>query len=305
MASKCGVSVGKFMRKVLSRIIVTLLMAVMAIGNPSVLFAAGSVESEGEHTFSFPELCAPANAPLRGGGASAEKQIRETPVSSSGSYSTGISIDMPPGRLGMTPAVGLSYDSSAYRQDSVVEAGWSFSIPQIRRYTGDGTPSINTSENTGISSYLEPGIFESTTTGKLLPAPSKLAPDNASGMVYVAELDSGRVRYEFLSAAQANIDGGMWIEHLPDGRKRYYGGIPGNPGERRAQIVNELGTFSYLLVMEKDVYSNYITYSYHNIDSQERVNQNRVQIMPVIASIEWGGNLSEKYAAYLLTKHNN
>jgi Salmonella virulence plasmid 65kDa B protein len=51
-------------------------------------------------------------------------KVRKAPVDASGMYTTSVSIDLPPGRAGMTPGLSLSYASGSARRDSPVGAGW-------------------------------------------------------------------------------------------------------------------------------------------------------------------------------------
>ncbi|MCU0661991.1 MAG: hypothetical protein MUC50_06660 [Myxococcota bacterium] len=74
--------------------------------------------------------------------AKSATQGRSAPVSSSGAYQQSIGIDVPPGRLGMTPSLSLSYSSDAGRKPSPVGAGWSLSVPSVRRSTRQGFPPL-------------------------------------------------------------------------------------------------------------------------------------------------------------------
>jgi hypothetical protein len=79
----------------------------------------------------------------------------------------------------------------------------------------------------------------------------------------------------------------MWVEHDPSGIKRYYGlDVDGN----RAQIVNELGTHTWLLLSEVDVDGNHISYEYHHIEDQDRDDLAKPQRVPVLKRVAWGGN---------------
>jgi RHS repeat-associated protein len=114
-------------------------------------------------------------------------------------------------------------------------------------------------------------------------------------LLHVPKRETSPVRYEFV----ANED--RWIEHLPDGNKRFYGAS----GFRAARIINELGTHEWLLLEERDPEGNTIEYDYYYLDDalhgQYRGAENNelwlaVQYRPVLKSVRWGGNVNGSVA---------
>lgn len=254
-------------------------------------------------------------------------------------FPTALPIQVPPGKLGMTPKLGLSYSSSSAKNFSPVGAGWSFGVRSISRSVRNGFPptkvyepsagpffppiinpplnlTLNTSLGSNVSGFsvadsaqtnssnpctgtctidagdIDPGIFDWGSTAvdisavedsrqrrfgetivydndkseyesaagllvAIVDSDTKV-PTYANGKIYAPKREHTPIRFEFLTGDHL-CEGGMWVELDPTGFKRYYGC---DPDGRRAQVVNELGTHSWLLLMEEDVNGNYISYAY-------------------------------------------
>lgn len=210
---------------------------------------------------------------------------RSAPVSSRGTFSKNIPIQVPSGRLGMTPSLALTYDSGAFRQDSPVGAGWTLSTSRIARSTLYGFPQLKRTDNTLIYDDTK-AKFEADgkELGELpadLIAPSRLFSD---GKFYVMLRETVPIVYEYSASQNA------WVEHRPDGVKRHYG-LDTN---RRARIKNELGTFAWLLLREIDRFGNDISYEYHFIDQQDRTDKYAAQLEPILREVTWGGNANNE-----------
>ncbi|MFO0983279.1 MAG: RHS repeat-associated core domain-containing protein [Planctomycetota bacterium] len=137
----------------------------------------------------------------------------------------------------------------------------------------------------------------------------------ATGSLYAPLREQQPFRYEFLAEGSptpsylqgrlsAGPKGGMWIEHDPSGVRRYFGAAPESAATppRRAQVRNELGTFSWLLVLEEDPHGNTITYEYHDIAEQDRTDPSKPQKQPIIARISWGGNREQNRPAVFVAQ---
>ena len=219
-------------------------------------------------------------------------KVRTAPVSSSGTFDHELSIDVPPGRLKMTPTLSLRYTSGAAKKSSAVGAGWTFGPRSISRSTRDGYPQL-TRVNDRLLYDDDQTTFE-TPLGRLVS--SSDGPTGVVGKLYSPLREKSPVRYEYRSSEP---QGGMWIEHDPEGVKRYYGS---DLDGRSARIVNESGTHSWLLLLEVDVNGNHITYDYHNIGEQSRTNLSASQATPVLKQVSWGGNrITDRGHAFKVT----
>ena len=199
---------------------------------------------------------------------------RKAPVNATGAFTRSIAIDVPPGRLGMTPSLALSYDSGSVAE-SAVGVGWAFGAPMIARSTRMGFPKVVGPDL--ARSYDESAATFTSPSGELVVAVD--GPPSA-GTMYQPSRESLAVRYERL--------GDGFVEHDPSGHKRYFGGDPFSGAS--ARITNELGTHAWLLLREEDRYGNFVTYAYHNIGEQSRVDKRAAQTMPILARVDWGGN---------------
>ena len=93
-------------------------MALSPLSNAFALESAQPAES-----FTFSDATPAAGAAADTSSRAAAAPGRKVPVSSSGSFPTSVTIDVPPGRRSMTPSLALSYDSSAAQQESAVGLG--------------------------------------------------------------------------------------------------------------------------------------------------------------------------------------
>lgn len=221
-----------------------------------------------------------ANARAKDDASSSARKTksRKAPVSAKGSFTHSVGIQVPPGRLGMTPSLALSYDSSS-TTESAVGVGWSLGLPSISRSTRLGFPKVQGPDN--ARSYDEGAAIFTGPSGELV-----LADDGpgGAGNAYAPLRETSPVRYQRV--------GDWWVEHEPSGRKRWYGYEPYT--ETTARITNELGTAAWLLVREEDPYGNFIKYTYHRepdaTRGSGRADKRSAQWMPVLKRIEWGGN---------------
>lgn len=203
---------------------------------------------------------------------------RSLPVGAGGAYATSVGIDVPPGRLGMAPKLALSYTSTAHRKDSSVGTGWSFGMPRISRSTRLGTPKMV--RTVGDYGYDPHGAFD-TPSGEVQPTAHGPA---VAGMLFAPKRETSPVRYEYLD----DVPGGRWVEHFPDGHKRYYGADPFSSAH--ARIVTEMGAFSWLLVREEDAFGNDVAYMYHHTEDEARPVTTDASRVPVLRRATWGGN---------------
>ena len=222
---------------------------------------------------------------------------RKAPVSAKGSFTHSIDIQLPPGRVGMTPALALTYDSGSVAE-SAVGVGWSFGAPSITRSTRLGFPKV-----TGLPStptYDESAAIFASPSGELTPSSDG---PNSVGARFAPVRESSPVRYERVTSN--GQDG--WIEHQPSGRKRLYGKLTAIgvsvPTASQARIVNELGTTTWLLGREQDFFGNFIDYEYHNepnvIVGSARTEKKYAQRLPVLKKVSWGANITTSQAHFV------
>ena len=204
---------------------------------------------------------------------------RKAPVSAKGSFTRSVEIQVPPGRLGMTPSLALTYDSSSVAE-SAVGVGWSFGAPMISRSTRQGFPRVTGAP--GARTYDDTVAVFTSPYGELVAASD--GPAGVTGVLYAPAREASPVRYEY----RADIVDGMFIEHDPSGRKRYFGLDPCLAREGR--ITNELGTHAWLLLREEDPHGNSIQYAYYNGARALGSDRHIAQAMPILARVEWGSN---------------
>ncbi len=253
----------------------------LAVGVAPLTSFAQVESGDVAETFTFGEAAQPIAKSLVTTGKGNAAKFRTAPVSSSGAFLHEIPIDLPPGRGGMTPSLALTYSSDAFRKDSPVGAGWSFGPPAITRSTVHGFPLLK-GRGFALTYDDDRATFEGPDG---LMAAASTGPTGAQGRLYAPLREHSPVRYEYVT--EGAPPGGLWIQHSPDGVKRYFGG---DPEGNRAQVVNELGTHAWLLLMEVDPNGNHVAYRYHHIDEQARSDLLRAQAAPVLARVEWGGN---------------
>lgn len=227
---------------------------------------------------------AEASNGVKGGADSAASttkatKSRKAPVSAKGAFTRSVELQVPPGRLGMTPSLALHYDSSSVAE-SAVGVGWSFGPPMISRSTRMGFPKVQGPD--ASRTYDDGAAIFTGPSGEMVPATN--GPAGATGTMYAPARETSPVRYEYIASAT----GGRFIEHDPSGRKRYYGEDPciGRTGRVR----NELGTHAWLLMREVDPHGNAISYGYHNESEANRSNKKVAQRTPILGSVEWGAN---------------
>jgi hypothetical protein len=258
------------------------LMLHLFVGNIPLSMAADVPESTPE-SFTFSEQAPPTAAAMSEFSKSNSFSKRSAPVSNSGAFGHSVAIDVPPGRLGMTPSIALRYSSSAHRSEGELGAGWSLSTRSITRSARNGFPPVTHDGNRALYDDRI-SVFEGP-DGPMVPA---AGPAGAAGTMYAPLREHTPVRYERLNSSPPYSGPAydVWVEHDPSGIKRYYGQYEG----REARVANELGNHSWLLLEEVDARGNNISYGYHSGTISPDLEVPRQQ--PVLATVRWGGNSS-------------
>ena len=153
----------------------------------------------------------------------------------------GVSIKVPSGYPGMTPALALSYSSGA--GGSVVGMGWSLAMPNIERTTARGLPDYDVDDE-----------FAANGSDQLVRV------SNGPEPVYRARFEKAFIRYKWHDRGDGSE--GYWTAEHPDGRISYYGATSDGTLVDSARVSGITGTFRYHLVETVDPYGHKLVYDY-------------------------------------------
>ena len=179
---------------------------------------------------------------------------------------------MPPARNGMSPTLGLAYDSDA--GDGICGEGWTLPVSSITVDTRWGVPRYSTQKET--ETYLLDGQMLAMQSGSSL----YLAHRNAS----ISRNSSGNRRFhprtgtDFSLIERSNYTPSTytWKVTAPDGTEYTYGG--GN-ATLKGTFTDASGTTreviaEWLLSRVEDPHGDYVTYSYHTSNESSVGNLN-------------------------------
>ena len=210
-------------------------------------------------------------------------QRRSAPVGADAAFSHGVPFQVPPGRSGMTPSLGLRYHSGN-RKLGNAGVGWTMSMPSITRSHRHGFPKLVSLAGDPLRPNAEPLRYDDSEfeapSGPIVVAsgvPSSTLPPGTRGQLYVPLRESAPIRYEYLPSSD------RWIEHRPDGHKAHFGRSPS--GTEGARVRTSLGTHTWYLVQESDAFGNTMDYRYHFEGRGPGL-----QPQPVVSSVRWGAN---------------
>ncbi|MFA6096302.1 MAG: LamG-like jellyroll fold domain-containing protein [Candidatus Paceibacterota bacterium] len=142
------------------------------------------------------------------------------------------SIETPPGRNGIQPSLGLSYNSQNASNDNIMGYGWSVDISYIERINKKGTDKLYT-EN----------YFSSSISGELV---------FISGTQYSAKIENGDfLKYEFSN--------NTWTVTDKSGTKYKFGL---NANSRQDNPNDSAKVYKWMLEEVRDLNDNYIRYEY-------------------------------------------
>lgn len=167
-------------------------------------------------------------------------RVRPTVDRQSGAMTYQYPLQVPEGRLGLTPEVVLSYSSHIQNGDmGLLGRGWTISVPKIERMTRHG---VNNLYNGSIK-------FQSSLSGDL---------SYMSTGYYGARIETGDfVRYE--------LTNNVWIAKTKDGLTYTYGTTT---AERMDDPNNASKIFAWYLSSIEDANGNSIRYDYHKSQGQ-------------------------------------
>ena len=158
-----------------------------------------------------------------------------------GSMSHSVSIMTPAGFPGVSPNLGLSYNSGAGA--STVGIGWMMDTPHIERMTYRGLPEYTTDDD-----------FTAGGDTQLVLLPG------SNPRTYRARYEKGFVRYRWHDAPDGRE--GYWTAEYPDGAVGYFGADAEGALVPSARVGQSEGTFRYMLVEKVDVYGHTLRYTY-------------------------------------------
>jgi RHS repeat-associated protein len=160
-----------------------------------------------------------------------------------GQMSFSVPFRVPEGFEGVTPQLGLSYDSG--NGSSVAGIGWAFAVPSIERMTSRGLPE-----------YIADDLFAADGGSELVRVSS-----SADEAVYRARHEGSFVRYRWVGVGDGKE--GYWKAELPDGRVNYYGADRNGTLVASARVTHPNGgVFRYELVETVDPIGNRVSYGY-------------------------------------------
>ena len=278
-------------RSIGQRLVATTTIAVLLFPFRPLPASAQLAETESaSDAFAAPD----ATQSLKGAtDASNDKQslpMPDLPVAATGSFSTSFPFALPAGRGGMTPSLGLSYDSAS-TSDSAFGLGWSIGVQSIERSFRNGFPELvrgpgdvlRYAEAAGDGAEFEAfGVPLVEIISSPIGLPTRLL---ASDSRFLAPL---RRQDMTLVERSASLD--AFVVHRPDGSKAFYGRSPSGSAFREARVTNELGSAAWMLLEERDTDANVIEYAYVDMGDQARVDRSLPQKEPLLATVQYGAN---------------
>lgn len=181
------------------------------------------------------------------------------PLAFTGAASTSISIDVPPGRLAMTPSVELRYSVS--RGDSPYGFGWDLTLPRVERSRRDGVPRYDDSDR-----------FELNLGNRSLEL--ERDPSRPGGFRPRIQGSFPRIGFD-----EAN---NTWIAIEASGLKMTFGRNANSRIAAQGAANEPDSTFSWLITAMEDPAGNTIEFEYEDVNSGAGLGLPR--------SIRYGGN---------------
>ncbi|HEX8095833.1 SpvB/TcaC N-terminal domain-containing protein, partial [Jatrophihabitans sp.] len=162
-------------------------------------------------------------------------------------------IDLPDGRQGMAPSLGLGYSSAA--GDGWLGVGWDLSVPSIGIDTRWGVPRYDAATET--ETYTVGG-------GQLTPVANRGTPQPRSAeKTFHSRVEGGFDTIVRHGSAPGNY---WWEVTGKDGTRSFYGGDPESGPVAAARLADDAGNvFRWALREIRDLHGNAVHYDYQTV----------------------------------------
>jgi RHS repeat-associated protein len=202
--------------------------------------------------------------PLPKGGGDVKglgEKFSPDPYTGTGAYS--VPLTVPPGRRGLAPALGLTYDTGA--GNGPFGLGWSLALPAVTRQTDKGLPRYDDGQDTFVIS----GAEDLTPIG---------------GNEYRPRADTAFAQVQHIQTQ----DDDYWLVRLKDGSRQVYGRSPD------AQVYHDAAgqrrIFAWLLEEMTDVFGNQIIYQYKPDRAPDPPHEVNQTCLKAIYYLEYGAD---------------
>ena len=176
----------------------------------------------------------------------ARRELHPEVDQSTGALVYRFAFSIPPGRNGMSPSLGLTYNSQATQEENLAGYGWSLDVPYVERLNIRGFDTFYSGGSTD---------FNSSPWGPL----SQIA-----GNAYGQKTQSG----ERLSFAYTGGTGGSWTLTTLDGTVHTFGASQAADGGRQADTFALTHVYRWYLESSVDTHGNSVRYLYDHSDGQ-------------------------------------
>jgi RHS repeat-associated protein len=167
----------------------------------------------------------------------------------------GYPIELPPGRQGLTPQLGVSYSSSS--GNGWLGVGWDLAVPAVTIDTRWGVPRYSTGLET--ETYQLDGA-------QLTPVAHRGAPQpRTAGKVFHTRVEGGFTRIVRHGSGPAAY---TWEVTDKDGLRWFYGALPGAGGPAADATLTDQSGNVYLWALReiRDRHGNFMRYHYATVD---------------------------------------
>ena len=190
---------------------------------------------------------------LKAGDPSAGVSLINPPgASNEGDARISYPIDLPDGRQGMAPELGLGYTSTA--GNSWLGVGWDLSVPSIGIDTRWGVPRYNATYET--ETYT-------VGAGQLTPLANPAQPRTGPDKTFHARVEGGFDTIVRHGGTPANY---WWEVTDKDGDRSFYGGDPESGPVAAARLADDAGNiFRWALRETRDLHGNAVHYDYQTV----------------------------------------
>ncbi|HET6212208.1 MAG TPA: SpvB/TcaC N-terminal domain-containing protein, partial [Micromonosporaceae bacterium] len=185
--------------------------------------------------------------------ASGVNLVAPPQVNNGGSAGLSYPIELPPGRAGMAPAVGLRYDSTA--GNGWLGVGWDLSAPAVSIDTRWGVPRYSATQETETYTVISEQLTPVANRGALQPRTAE--------KVFHTRVEGGFATIVRHGSSPQNY---WWEVTEKNGTRSFYGGDPATGQVAGAVLADDNGNvFRWALREKRDLNGNAIRYSYDQV----------------------------------------